>query len=334
MDHALKFMSNIKAGKSEMKVFDHFAFWKKELPFILRGRDGFNCTKKKLMENKENEFLLKESSRSKEKTSLIPVSKKKGLPTFKKGYCIMMPLIPYNLDSLFNDLKNKNNRLSCEDQILTEKWFLQTVAGVSFMHDHGVLHHDLKEENVMIDNNYNVLITDFGLANIINDKERPEIIGTPPYICPELYENGKSSYPCDVYALGVMMWRICKPNSGSLYPEVSNELQKYVSSREHLMKPDKNDDYSNCKDWAPKKIGKLIMGMIDHDESKRIKLKDVLQQFGTNRNIVACEAGFDYCFSRRDKKLIDNRCETFIDKVKGKLNRLFNKGKKPYKRLR
>jgi predicted Ser/Thr protein kinase len=83
----------------------------------------------------------------------------------------------------------------------------QLCAGVAAAHDRGVLHRDLKPANVMIDGDGNVRITDFGIATAGTDTQR-DLLGTPQYMAPELFEGRAASVKSDIHALGLILFEV------------------------------------------------------------------------------------------------------------------------------
>jgi tRNA A-37 threonylcarbamoyl transferase component Bud32 len=85
----------------------------------------------------------------------------------------------------------------------------QLCAGLAAAHDKGVLHRDLKPQNVMLDGRGRGRITDFGLATIAGDLNADEVrSGTPAYMAPEQLEGREVTVRSDVYALGLVLYEI------------------------------------------------------------------------------------------------------------------------------
>ncbi|GMT06212.1 hypothetical protein PENTCL1PPCAC_28386, partial [Pristionchus entomophagus] len=89
-----------------------------------------------------------------------------------------------------------------------KRWFHQACSAVLYCHERGIVHRDLKAENILLDRNGDVKIIDFGFANYF----RPDHLlntwcGSPPYAAPELlmgneYDGSKA----DVWSLGVLLY--------------------------------------------------------------------------------------------------------------------------------
>jgi serine/threonine-protein kinase len=84
----------------------------------------------------------------------------------------------------------------------------QLCAGLAAAHNRGVLHRDLKPANVMIDENGNVRLTDFGIAGLVEDSSSEEISGTPAYMSPEQLSGGELTVKSDLYSLGLVIYEI------------------------------------------------------------------------------------------------------------------------------
>jgi hypothetical protein len=91
----------------------------------------------------------------------------------------------------------------------------QICAGLAAAHDSGVLHRDLKPANVMIDENGNARITDFGLAGLTEDFREGQVIeGTPGYMSPEQLAGTELTVRSDIYSLGLVLYEVFTGKKG------------------------------------------------------------------------------------------------------------------------
>jgi serine/threonine-protein kinase len=85
----------------------------------------------------------------------------------------------------------------------------QICAGLAAAHKLGVIHRDLKPSNVMIDEDGNARITDFGLAALAEDVKTDKIhSGTPAYMSPEQLAGRELTIKSDIYSLGLVLYEI------------------------------------------------------------------------------------------------------------------------------
>ncbi|MBA0684914.1 hypothetical protein Goari_026464 [Gossypium aridum] len=94
---------------------------------------------------------------------------------------------------------------------LSRRYFQQLISAVRFCHSRGVFHRDLKPENLLLDDNWNLKITDFGLS-AVTDQIRPDgllhtLCGTPAYVAPEiLAKKGYDGAKVDVWSCGIVLY--------------------------------------------------------------------------------------------------------------------------------
>jgi eukaryotic-like serine/threonine-protein kinase len=92
----------------------------------------------------------------------------------------------------------------------------QISTALDYAHRHGVIHRDIKPSNIMVDDEGNAFLTDFGIARMVETDEQGTTsltqtgfaIGTPGYMAPEQGLGGEIDRTVDIYALGVMLFQM------------------------------------------------------------------------------------------------------------------------------
>ena len=97
-------------------------------------------------------------------------------------------------------------RLPADRAITTAR---KICAGLAAAHTKGVIHRDLKPQNIMMDKRGEIVIMDFGLAAIADQLSGPEARnGTPAYMSPEQLKGTEVTPKSDIYALGLVLYEI------------------------------------------------------------------------------------------------------------------------------
>lgn len=127
--------------------------------------------------------------------------------TFGNSYAISMEY--FESHSLSFEIKTNKNP-STERML---RIFQQICAGVGFAHSQNVVHRDLKPANILINENDDVKIVDFGLAAAASSADSRItrtgiLVGTPTYMAPEQVRARTIDQRTDIYSLGILMYEI------------------------------------------------------------------------------------------------------------------------------
>uniref|UniRef100_A0A914D6B2 non-specific serine/threonine protein kinase n=1 Tax=Acrobeloides nanus TaxID=290746 RepID=A0A914D6B2_9BILA len=164
---------------------------------------------------------------------------------------------------LFDMLMDKGKQ--SEDE--ARRLFQQIVSAVAYCHASGVVHRDLKAENLLLDKENNIKLIDFGFSNYQkNDSLLSTWCGSPPYAAPELLlgqeYDGRMS---DVWSLGVVLYILV--TAGFPFPGDSVDKLKRAVLADHLKIPF----------WVSVECADLIRKMLTVSLAKRYSLSNVIQ---------------------------------------------------------
>ncbi len=87
---------------------------------------------------------------------------------------------------------------------------LQVLKGLEHAHENKIVHKDIKGQNILISTDNKIKITDFGIADILEDEmtKTQSLMGTPQYVAPEVLNKGESTVQTDIYSTGILLYEL------------------------------------------------------------------------------------------------------------------------------
>lgn len=162
---------------------------------------------------------------------------------------------------------------------LARKYFRQLISAVDFCHSRGVYHRDLKPENLLLDENGDLKVSDFGLSALRDEGDSQGLLhtrcGTPAYVAPEiLRKRGYDGAKSDVWSCGVVLFvLIC----GYLPFDDENVMKMYrkIFTAEFRFPP-----------WVSIEVKRLISRVLVTDPEKRISVSSIMRTSWFRKGIL------------------------------------------------
>lgn len=150
----------------------------------------------------------------------------------------------------------------------SRKYFHQLISAIGYCHAIGVFHRDLKPENLLIDENGDLKVSDFGLSavtgQIRSDGLLHTLCGTPSYVAPEIltkrgYDGGKA----DIWSCGIILFVM---NAAFLPFNDANLMMMY--------KKIYKGEY-RCPKWMSPDLKRLLSRLLDTNPETRITVDEI-----------------------------------------------------------
>ena len=143
-------------------------------------------------------------------------------------------------------------------------------AALCFMHEKGVIHRDIKPDNILLDENMYPQVSDFGLSRKMPEDQNDvtRMVGTPLYMAPETLEGASYNEAVDVYAYGVMLDELYTLNTPLRNARYLSELKGHA----HEV-----DAFKNA--CLGEELQNLIEKCCDKDPRSRPTMRQVVNMF-------------------------------------------------------
>ena len=147
----------------------------------------------------------------------------------------------------------------------------QVCEGLAEAHHLGVIHRDLKPQNIMVDEDGNARIMDFGIARSLRGKGitgAGVMIGTPEYMSPEQIEGKEVDQRSDIYSLGIILYEMV---TGRVPFEGDTPFTIGVKHKSELPR-----DPRELNAQIPQDLGRLVLRCLEKDKGKRYQTAEEL----------------------------------------------------------
>jgi len=114
------------------------------------------------------------------------------------------------------------------------RWASHVARGMLWIHSNGVLHRDLKLENLILDKHNEVKVADFGLSDTV---ESSQLIwdergrkGSPLYMAPEVLQKKGLDNKVDIYAFGLILWELLAGKRPFQHHLSHNNIEEFINA--------------------------------------------------------------------------------------------------------
>lgn len=157
----------------------------------------------------------------------------------------------------------------------------QILSAIDLAHKHGIIHRDIKPQNILITQDNQVKITDFGIAIALSETSLTQtntLLGSVHYLSPEQARGGNATIQSDIYALGVVLYEL-------ITGEVPFDGESAVSiALKHFQEP--FPLIREGRDYIPQSLENVVLRATSKNLSARyLSVQEMLTDISTSLSV-------------------------------------------------
>ncbi|XP_078174964.1 mitogen-activated protein kinase kinase kinase 18-like [Carex rostrata] len=167
--------------------------------------------------------------------------------------------------SLSDEIK-RNGGWLIEDKI--KSYTSEILHGLVYLHEQGVVHCDIKSQNVLIGSNSRAKVADFGCAKKGFTSKKDQVRGTPIFMAPEVARGEEQGMPADIWALGCTVIEMAK--GGSPWDDLSDPISA-------MHKIGFSEEVPTVPGWLTEEAKDFLSKCFERDCKERRSAKELLK---------------------------------------------------------
>jgi serine/threonine protein kinase len=199
-------------------------------------------------------------------------------------------------------IKTFVKKAGCLEESICKFYFVQLANALSFLHSHDIAHMDVKLDNILLDENYNLKIADLGTCVSLQNGYTTKRCGTKHYMAPEITENNGvfNAFKSDAYSLGVTLFMLLTgqyPTLSDFTTLTQDSEDEEMQMSEHQFGLSLQNVSAECRD--------LLSKLLCKDSEKRSTVFDILDHpWVTNSSDMASASEVYSEMSAREEFII------------------------------